>query len=139
MFYVEDIRNAKSRKLDNSVITCEVKFSDEDEYLPYCATSFDDDDNGKLVYKAVISENFCKITRYTEDDRLRDVEQKNKETKSELLSIADAAITPLTAYVMSGIADNKDKELFKQWNIFRKNVESIDCSIEQIEWPDKPE
>lgn len=52
---------------------------------------------------------------------------------------ADAIIQPLMGYALAGILSDAEKETFKAWNEYRKALEGLDVTADEIEWPDKPE
>ena len=138
MFYIEDIRNAKANNTEGASISCEIKFSDCSDYLPYHAASFDPDENGRKIYEVVKSEQFCKIAPFTKEDKLEKIRLDNNHVRSQLLLEADSIIRPLMAYVLAEIISKEDKARFKAWNEYRKALEDVDVTAADIEWPAKP-
>lgn len=61
------------------------------------------------------------------------------EKKQGLIDDADSVIQPMLGYAISGILSDAEKERFKAWNEYRKALESLDVTADEIEWPDKPE
>lgn len=56
-----------------------------------------------------------------------------------LLCDADAVIQPMLGYASAGILSDAEKERFKAWNEYRKALEGVDVTADELEWPDKPE
>lgn len=139
MITIEDIRNAKARNKEETSISCEVKFSDTNDYIPYHAMRDDRDELGMVVYSAVKSEEYCKITPCTNDAILATVLATNESERSLRINYADAVIQPLMGYALAGILSESDRETFKTWNEYRKALESVDVTATDITWPKKPE
>lgn len=66
-------------------------------------------------------------------------EEKAKYKREDLLKEADAVIQPMLGYAVAGILSDNEKETFKSWNEYRKALEGLDVTADELEWPDKPE
>lgn len=67
------------------------------------------------------------------------VELENSGVKQRLIDEADTVIQPMLGYAFAGILSETEKETFKAWNEYRKALEGLDVTADEIEWPDKPE
>lgn len=67
------------------------------------------------------------------------VEPANESVRDSLIQDADAIIQPLMGYALAGIMSDADKKTFKAWNEYRKALEGLNVTANEIEWPDKPE
>lgn len=126
MFYA-DIDNGKFNGFYDQKPSGEyVELTDEEHhklYSEYCITpcaSFDLKD-GKIVIG-----NNGEVTT-------------PEMVRANLLSEADAVIRPMLGYAVAGILSDAEKERFKAWNEYRKALEGLDVTADEIEWPDKPE
>ena len=64
---------------------------------------------------------------------------ENRGKKQRLIDDADSVIQPLLGYAVSGILSDTEKETFKAWNEYRKALEDVDVTADDIQWPDKPQ
>lgn len=65
-------------------------------------------------------------------------EELAEGTRATLLSEADSVIQPMLGYAMAGLLSEEEKEEFKRWNAYRKAVQELDVSVDNLVWPERP-
>lgn len=66
-------------------------------------------------------------------------EELAESERTVRIAEADALIQPMLGYALAGILSDEEKERFKAWNQYRKELEDLDVSVKELVWPDKPE
>ena len=138
MIYPLKVSNAKRNV--SGTITANVIFSDEpDRVYPFTASPADGADYGRKLYHDLDEGKYGDVAPVTDKDISAHWEIVNGAEKEKRLIEADRKINPMLGYAVSGILSDAEKETFRAWNEYRKALEGVGVTADDIDWPDKPQ
>lgn len=100
-----------------------------DDCVPRCVRGYRDLDAGK----------FGAVSPYTEEMRINDLRVRHETQRIALTSEANEICQPLAEEKDLDIISDEDLVKYKAWVVYRQKLRKVDVTVENPEWPAKPE